>query len=315
MILTFTPNPCVDKTVFVDELALGSKIRSQRCTCIPGGKGINVARAAKALGCDAASLTILGGRPGQHVQDMIVEQDKGKCIPVWVDSPTRTITTVLEEPCHRQTAIFEPGSAITPLDKERLLETFREHVSQALVVTFNGAVSDPVLDDIYTQMIPIAHEAGAATVLDSYGAAFLRAVEAKPFMIKPNLEEAESILQRSLQTPAEQWAAMDEFHQRGIHWVVLSLGEDGARVSGDGFQAHLRPPKIDEVNPVGSGDSLVAAFAVGLHEKWPIQKSAQWGIAAGTANALSWDIGHFTLDEVERLTQQIQEIPRTEECV
>ena len=44
MILTVTPNPCVDKTVFIDDLKVGTFIRSRKSTSIPGGKGTNVSR-------------------------------------------------------------------------------------------------------------------------------------------------------------------------------------------------------------------------------------------------------------------------------
>jgi len=54
------------------------------------------------------------------------------------------------------------------------------------------------------------------------------------------------------------------------------------------------PPLIREVNPVGSGDALVSGFAIGLVEGMSLRDMAVLGCAAGTANAMSWDIGHFT---------------------
>ena len=57
MILTVTPNPCVDKTVFIDGLKAGTFIHANDCSCVPGGKGNNVARAVKTMG-RAAKATI-----------------------------------------------------------------------------------------------------------------------------------------------------------------------------------------------------------------------------------------------------------------
>ncbi len=96
MILTVTPNPCVDKTVFIARLEPGGRFRSPKCTHIPGGKGTNVSRAVKALGGDTGALVIVGGHTGRHVVDMIEQQDGVRCVPVWVAGMTRVITTVLE---------------------------------------------------------------------------------------------------------------------------------------------------------------------------------------------------------------------------
>ena len=82
---------------------------------------------------------------------------------------------------------------------------------------------------------------------------------------------------------------------------MLSLGKDGALVSRDGERLHVMPPTIEEVNPVGSGDALVAGFAVGLVEAMPLEQMARLAVAAGTANAMSWDIGHFTKGDVDRV--------------
>ena len=50
MILTVTPNPSVDRTVFLEALIRGSVNRSVRSWSEPSGKGVNVA-----LGCPAFS--------------------------------------------------------------------------------------------------------------------------------------------------------------------------------------------------------------------------------------------------------------------
>ncbi|MBI5093253.1 MAG: 1-phosphofructokinase family hexose kinase [Candidatus Hydrogenedentes bacterium] len=305
MILTLTPNPCVDKTIFLPELKVGTFMRSERYTCIPGGKGTNVSRAVKALGRATKAMVIVGGHSGAHVVEMIEQQDGVECIPVRVASPTRTITTVLEETIHRQTAFFEPGSKITPGEVQHIVETFRQAVQGAKVVTFNGTVPDPILNGLYRQLIPIAKDAGAITILDSHGASFALGLEAAPYMIKPNVAETEELVGFRLDTMEAKWKAVTHFHGRGVELVVLSLGKDGALVSRGAERFHITPPAIEEVNPVGSGDALVAGFAIGLAENMPLTEMATLGVAAGTANAMSWDIGHFTREEVDAVRAQI----------
>lgn len=304
MILSLTPNPCVDKTIFVPEFNHGDRIRSEKYSCIAGGKGCNVARAVKTLGYASNSMVIVGGHAGRHVVEMI-EADGVECTPVWVADTTRTITTVLEEIPHRQTAFFEPGPRATQEEKKKIIEIFEEATKKATVVTLNGTVPDPGIQDLYAHLIPVAHKHKVPVILDSYGVEFSCALQAKPYMVKPNLEELEKYFQEPLDTEEKQWAAIAKLHDLGIELVALSLGAMGMLVSRGGEQLKVTPPKIKEVNPVGSGDCLVAAFAIGIQEEQTLEQMARMGCAAGAANASSWDIGHFSAKQVAQLASQV----------
>ncbi len=305
MILTVTPNPCVDKTVFVEEIRLGEFIRSGKYTCIPGGKGTNVSRAVKQLGRETAALVVVGGHTGRHVVDMIENQDGVECIPVWVNSPTRTITTVLETTIHRQTAFFEPGPTLSREDYDKILKTFVEKLHRATVVTFNGTVSDRTACCLYREMISLAHQHGILTILDSHGPELAQGVKAGPYMVKPNMGELEELCGKSLSSDNDVWKATEKLHRNGIRLVVVSRGARELFCSYTDEHLIVTPPRIKEVNPVGSGDALVAGFAIGLSEKMSLEEMAVLGCAAGAANAMSWDIGHFTRDEVLQLAPQV----------
>lgn len=306
MILSVTPNPCVDKTVFLDALNVGTKNVSTRVGCVPGGKGNNVARAVKAMGHASAAMVIVGGPPGQHVVDMIEQDDGVRCIPVWVAGMTRTITTVLETGIHRQTPIFEPGSRVTEAEMEAVVRGFRAVVGEMSVVTFNGTVPDPTLRPLYVRLIKVARDAGVKTILDSHGPEFAEGLSARPDMVKPNDVEAAELVGFPIETDADRLRAVDVLHERGVALVVLSLGPDGALVSRDGEQLRVIPPTIREVNAVGSGDALVAGYAIGLREGHSLEEMARLGAAMGTANAMSWDIGHFTREQVEQVATQVR---------
>ncbi len=306
MILTVTPNPCVDKTVFIDELQVGTFMRASECTCIPGGKGCNVSRAVNALGCATKAMVVVGGHPGAHVVDMITNQDGIECVPVWVQSQTRTITTVLEQSVHRQTAFFEPGPRVTGEEAGDIVRTFAEAVQGAKIVTFNGTVPDPTLKHLYRDLIPIAKKAGALTVLDAHGPEFALGLQAVPDIVKPNVAEAQELAGYPLDTPAAKWRLIESLHQKGISLVALTLGKDGALISDARDRLHVIPPAIEEVNPVGSGDAFVAGLAIGVLDGLPLSDIARLAVAAGTANAMSWDIGHFTKEQVEQLLPQVQ---------
>ena len=305
MILAITPNPCVDKTVFLDQMAVGKKNVCHRVTAIPGGKGNNVVRAVKSLGEESAALVLVGGPPGQHVVDMITRDDGVTCHPVWIAAHTRTITTVLEEGFHRQTPLFEPGPAVTAEERDRFVSSAVGLLDGVKILTLNGTVPDPMLADSYGAIIRAARARGVTTILDTHGPELARGLEAVPFMVKPNDAEAAELVGFSLDSDAARWRAIDYFHGRGVELVVLSLGAQGVMVSRGGERMHVLPPPIEEVNAVGSGDCLVAGMAVGLLRGWPLEQTAIWGVSAGTVNAMHWDIGHITRADVERLAGQV----------
>ena len=84
MILTLTPNASVDKTIFYDTIELGGRLRSDKCECVPGGKGCNVSRAIRTMGHSTRPMVIVGGHAGAHIVEMIQQQDRNKPVPVWV---------------------------------------------------------------------------------------------------------------------------------------------------------------------------------------------------------------------------------------
>jgi tagatose 6-phosphate kinase len=306
MILSVTPNPCVDKTVFLNTLAVGRKNVCHRVTTIPGGKGNNVARVVKALGESSAALVLVGGPPGQQVVDMITQEDGVTCFPVWIAAHTRTITTVLEEGPHRQTPLFEPGPKVSTDERDRFLAAVVERLPETRILTLNGTVPDPILADVYAPMIAAAKNAGVPVILDTHGSELARGLDAAPSMVKPNDAEAAELVGFPLDNDSARFRAMDYFHDKGVALVVLSMGARGLLASNGHERLRITPPEIEEVNAVGSGDSLVAGIAVGLLRGWPIEQTLVWGASAGTVNAMQWDIGRVTLPEVETVARQVR---------
>ena len=71
MIITLTPNPSVDRTVFLDDVVLGSVNRSQRRRSEPSGKGVNVALALHAHDVPVRAVVTAGGSVGVQLRQML----------------------------------------------------------------------------------------------------------------------------------------------------------------------------------------------------------------------------------------------------
>jgi fructose-1-phosphate kinase PfkB-like protein len=83
--------------------------------------------------------------------------------------------------------------------------------------------------------------------------------------------------------------------------VVVSLGAEGALAVKDQAVWQVRPPQLTIKSAVGSGDSTLAGIAFGLTRGFAFEDAVRYGVAAGTANALTVGAGVFTLDDFQRV--------------
>src|ERR671931_2212238 len=68
------PNTTIDRTGTLDELRPGAVLRFTSMKVTPGGKGLNVARAARSLGAPAALVAFLPGHVGRAAAALIAEE-------------------------------------------------------------------------------------------------------------------------------------------------------------------------------------------------------------------------------------------------
>ncbi len=85
---------------------------------------------------------------------------------------------------------------------------------------------------------------------------------------------------------------------------VVSLGGDGSVMACDEGIFRGRAPKIEVVNPVGAGDTLVGCFAVALARKLPAPECLRFAMSRATANCLSPSTGRFDPDIASSLMEK-----------
>ena len=129
---------------------------------------------------------------------------------------------------------------------------------------------------------------------------------AAPRIIKVNLAEAEALLGRKLVTPEDQVAALDELRQWGSDWAILTLGEQGALFAVGERRWSARPPRVEAINPIGSGDAMTAGLMAGVVRSLPPEECFRLGMAAAAANTLTWDACRFDAAVVEALLPQVE---------
>ena len=128
---------------------------------------------------------------------------------------------------------------------------------------------------------------------------------AKPYFIKPNRDEIEALTGRKIRCVEDAIREIKEFQAKGIKFVAISLGAQGSIAGYEGKFYKVTVPKVEAVNPVGSGDSYVAGIAVATQRGYNIADTLKFASACGTANAMEKESGYVREIVVNDLFKQV----------
>ncbi len=292
MITTVTLNASIDKAYHMEKkIENGTVMRVASCHNTAGGKGINVARVIKLCKEDVLATGLVGGFNGKYLQKML-EEDEIRQNFILVNGETRSCINILD-PAYNSTEYLEPGCEISKEEEENFIQKFPEIMKDSEVITISGSIPKGLGKDIYKRIIELAKKMGKQVILDTSGETLKLGLEAKPTMVKPNKDEMEALFRMEIHGMDDVIEGAKRLYQMGIENVVISLGGDGALlVCEDGIFTG-KPPKVEVVNTVGCGDSMVAAFAVGMVRKYEKKECLKYAVAVATANAVSDSTGNF----------------------
>lgn len=301
MIATVTLNASIDKAYqLACPLVDGTVMRVETCIDNAGGKGMNAARAVATCGEDVLATGFVGGNNGRLLCELL-DADGIAHDFVHVAAETRCCVNVLE-PNGRSTEFLEPGRPVSEAEVAAMREKIAEVAARADVVTFNGSAPAGAGEDIYRTLVEVVRAAGKPAILDTSGKLLVGSLAARPTMIKPNTDEICAILGKKPESIDEIVAAAREVHERhGIEKVVVSLGGDGSVMACDEGVFRGRAPKIDVVNPVGSGDTMVGAFAVAMARGMSVEEQLAYAMSCASANCLTASTGHFDMAVADEL--------------
>lgn len=287
------PNLTIDRTASLPALRPGDVLRTREVTVTPGGKGVNVVRAATALGVPALLAGFLPGRLGQVAAAMLA--DEGIAVAGVDTAGELRSTSVLTEDGGRVTVINEPGPAVTLDDWDELERLVARALRDgAAVLVCSGSVPPGAPPDAFRRLAGLARGAGAAVVIDAKGPLLGATLSTGPDVVTPNLAEAEGALAgRDVAEgvdvdPAEArpraLTAAAGLRTAGARAALVTAAAAGAAVaSGEGV--HWIPaPRVTVRNPIGAGDALTAGVAVALARGRSPLAAAVEGVAAASAS-------------------------------
>ena len=173
------------------------------------------------------------------------------------------------------------------------------------MVTISGSTPQGAGAALYKSMIRAAREEKKPVLLDTSGKLLEECLLDRPTMIKPNIDEIRALTGRPMNSREALLRAARDLHDDGIEIVVISLGGEGSLVSCQEGVYDVKVPKIEAVNTVGCGDSMIAGFAVGMSRGLSMEETIRLASAISAANAMRLETGFFVKEDMEELLPKI----------
>ncbi|MCF1685387.1 tagatose-6-phosphate kinase [Tetragenococcus halophilus] len=304
MILTITMNPSIDISYPLDKLVIDRVNRVSNISKTAGGKGLNVTRVLHQLNEPVKASGLLGGNFGQYIRKRLDEESMKHDFSE-ISSETRNSIAILHE--GNQTEILENGPEINEKELNTFFETYKRLLQEVDIVTISGSLPKGVKRDYYSILIEEANRQKVKTLLDTSGETLTKSIQdnSKPDLIKPNEEEISQVLGQKVETIVELQKALKNDLFDGIEWIVVSLGENGALVKHKNNIYKVDVPNIEAVNPVGSGDSILAGLAYGISNGKTPEETMKIGMVTGMLNAMNQKTGHIDIRYFDELFTQI----------
>lgn len=305
MIYTITLNPALDKQLTVSDIRFNDVLIAESVQLDFGGKGFNVSRMLKELNQPSKAVGLLGGQTGKAIEAGLKEQAID-VVAIPVSGETRTNVSVVTPGGSKHIKVNEKGPTISVSELQQVFQYIFENAAAGTLWVLAGSIPPGVNVDVYQQMTQKIKELGGDVVLDTSSAALKEGVLAHPKLVKPNLFELSQLTGREVTSLQEILENPALTRSVGAEFVAISAGDKGALLTDGEKTAICLPPEIQEANPVGAGDAMVAGLSFALYHGYDLEQALMLGVACGTASAMQSGTRMPEWDLVEQVRQQVR---------
>jgi 1-phosphofructokinase family hexose kinase len=301
MILTVTANSALDRVIFIEEFRPTTVMRPSRVLECPGGKGLDTSVALQGLGVPNLALALVAGSRGERLREVLNQRAMSYEL-VWAEGETRIAHVIVESLYHRHTHIITSGFRVSGVAWDRFLEIYSRNAARAEWVVVAGSLAEGAPAEGYHILTTISHQANVPILIDCPGGSIVRALPAKPTVVKMNRREFGETFDvqfSSLPTFALEVSRLRR--QRDLASIVITLGSEGVLAVTDEGSFLAMSPLQEEVNAAGAGDGVSAALAwrLSLRDPWP--QALRWAAATGAAVVLTEGTAECHLQDVLRI--------------
>jgi len=306
MIVTVTLNPALDKTLQVPNFTPGRRHRSVDQVTMPGGKGVNVARAIKRLGQPVIATGIAGGATGTRIVEALNDEAILNAF-VRIREESRTNTAVLDPTTGLQTEINERGPSVSPQELELFHDKLLYLAKGASMCVFAGSLPRGMDANVYAELIRDVKRLGVMTIIDTDGEPLRLAMRGEPDLVSPNELEAEELVGQEFNDVEDRAQAVIEMTRLGAREAIMTV-RDGcyAQLLDDGPALYrVSVPEQEARSRIGSGDAFLAGYVAARYAGGPPIECLRYGVACGAESIQHFGAGVIDQDRVQRLLGEV----------
>jgi len=287
-ILTLTLNPALDMATEVAQILPGHKLRCSEPQLDPGGGGLNVSRAIRALGGDSLALVAIGGLTGDRLAGLI-RQAGVTFLSILGPGETRQSLTVTEESTGKQYRFMLPGPVWGEAERARVFTLLSATARPGGFSVISGSQPPGVPMDFAAQLAQSMPD--SRVVLDTSGKPLDQAVNA-PIpnldVLRMDTEEAESLTGHPLHSRADTADFAQSLALKGVaKRVIIARGAEGNVLATATHRLFSPAPQVPVKSTVGAGDSFVAALVLALARGQSDAEALALGAAAAAAAVMT----------------------------
>lgn len=254
----------MDLVVKVNDIPrVGETILSKSFEKIAGGKGANQAVAAKRCGAEVTMVAKIGKDENGQILKNKLEEDNIDVKYVFEDKKEATgMAFIMVNENGNNSIIVVAGSNMTIDEYE--IEASVEKIKESDILISQCETSE----EITLKAFKRAKEFGKVTILNPAPAKkmneeLLKVTE----IIVPNETEAEVLTGITVKTLEDANKAGQVFLEKGVKFVIITLGSKGAAVIGKDFYELVPAYKVNAVDTTAAGDSFIGGLSSKLNVK------------------------------------------------
>ena len=312
-ILTITLNPALDVSASVPHVTAGAKLRCGPERYDPGGGGLNVARAIRFLGGEVRAFAALGGARGDHLQRLL-EAEGIPLISHPAPGETRESLAITDEAMGYQYRFSLPGPHWSADELDVALAALPPLLHPESLVVLSGSEPHGTSEDYYLRLCAALSGEARSLLIDTSGAALAQLAKGglkhKPFVLRMDQGEAETLAGRALSTRAETLDFARDLAAKGLaEALIIARGAEGSVMWADSQGWFANAAKVKVVSRVGAGDSFMGGFTLALAQGLPLDQALSHGAAAASAAVMTPGTQLCRREDFERLLGETRTTP------